>query len=412
VRKISRTQLLVVLAGALAVTMCFGVLTTASGAAGRRRAYVGSSPALGPPTLVGLLQTDGPQYQEAVTDGVGAVTLTIGWNDAEPNPNQFSAAYLGGIDSEINSARDSGLDVILDVGIQYPPSWILALNSASRFVDQYGDVFSGTPSSGNDVANTITDPAVRLALASYLEWLGSQLPLNNVYAIRVGGGPDGELRYPSAEFNGHTDCFWAYDVDTQTGSPVPGWTPGSGTIADASAFLAYYDQNLTDYESWLTAQIGSDFGGLTQLLMLPGWGERPGEVAQGTNSLLTAHLDELNLGLDWTSQLSAIANPSRTIVYTTWLDAPSNGPTPTTEDPADYLAYLVDGKFKLGGENAGGGTLANLTVSVARAKKLHFALVDWMTASQIYDHSEFVSAYPTSVTISETRFHDAIAILR
>ncbi len=82
--------------------------------------------------------------------------------------------------------------------------------------------------SGNNVANAFTDLAVRAAEGTYLAWLGSQIQPGEIIAIRQGGGPLGELRYPLPDDNGHTNSYWAYDASTQAALPAfrPGVDPG------------------------------------------------------------------------------------------------------------------------------------------------------------------------------------------
>lgn len=243
--------------------------------------------------------------------------------------------------------------------------------------------FTGAPDSGNQVANAVTDPAVRSALGAYLKVLGQAIPAGLLYAVREGGGPDGELRYPDASYDGHTNCWWAYDPSTQSTSPVPGWKPGSGTEAQAVRFLESYNANLTTYGAWLDDQLSADFF-TTVAVLLPGWGQCPGVAAGVTRSLLSSSYDEFNQALDWSAELAALPHPSTAIAYTTYLDAPSYDSTVDGEDPADYLASLPKPRgMTLGGENTGNGTIAALSLCVRRAKSLHFVVFNWMSESQL-----------------------------
>ena len=214
---------------------------------------------------------------------------------------------------------------------------MFALPGGTYFVDQYGDVFTGPSGSGNRVANAVTDMAVRSALASYLAALAHAIPAGLLSAVRAGGGPYGELRYPSSSYAGHTDCWWAYDQSTQATSPVPGWRPGTGSVARATAFLNSYNANLTQFAAWQDSTYSSDFR-VPVLLLMPGWGQRPGVAAEVESSLLTKSYPEFNQGLDWPAELAALPDKASTIAYTTYLDAPS---FPGNEDPANYLASLA-----------------------------------------------------------------------
>ncbi len=355
-------------------------------ASGRLARSAMSSPTESTPIL-GLLQATVPDYAEDRVAGVESVTVSVGWDDAEPAQGSFSSSYMSSIQSEVAVARADGLGVVLDPGLQYPPTWALSLPGGTQFVDQYGDVYSGAASSGDDVVNAVTDMAVRSAEGSYLSWLGSQIAPGEIIAVRQGGGPLGELRYPSGEYGSHTDSYWAYDTSTQAALPasVRGWVPGTGTTSQAQVFLTAYNQNLDDYAIWLNGQFQADFA-TKELVMLPGWGQRPGGAATAVAALLAPNppMDEFNQGLDWADLLSALPDAAHSVAYTTYLDAPTVLPTPQLEDPADYLSSLVAGTpVELGGENTGDGTLADLDLCMARAAALGFFIVDWMGQSQL-----------------------------
>jgi hypothetical protein len=106
----------------------------------------------------------------------------------------------------------------------------------------------------------------------------------------------------------------------------------------------------------------------------------PAEV----RSRLTLNLPEFNEGLDWRDLLRSLPYPSRSVAYTTYLDAPSTGPTVDEEDPAAYIASLASGmKLRLGGENTGHGTKTTLDLCMDRARALHYYIVQWMDESQL-----------------------------
>jgi len=181
-------------------------------------------------------------------------------------------------------------------------------------------------------------------------------------------------------------------------------------VAEASTFLSNYNANLASFGAWLASTVAADFPNTTQILMLPGWGERPGMASQGTASLLSADLPELNMGTDWSAQLAADPRPGNTIAYTTWIDATSGGTSSATEDPADYLASLVQGtSFKMGGENTGGGDLSTLTLSVGRASRLHFTIMNWLAESQVFDPTAFLAGFPSSSAITPQQFEATIS---
>jgi hypothetical protein len=382
----------IVLAVALGVTMATAITASTSLGPSRpsplippsaSRSHVGVLTDTTASPILGVLGVSGDYFSQEAAAGIQAVTLNIGWNDAEPSAGVFSSGYLQSIIAMITEARADGLDVILDPGLQYPPGWVFSLPGGTRFVNQYGDVFSGADDSGDDVANAVTDDNVRSAEATYLQWLGSEIPSGDLFAVRDSGGPLGELAYPGPDYNGHSNSYWAYDESTQALSPVPGWIPGTGTESEAEAFLEAYNANLDQFGEWLNQVLEQDFN-TTELVMLPGWGERPGDVANDEASLLTLDLPEVNEGLDWTDLLDNLPAASDSIAYTTYLDAPSLASTTQLEDPADYIASLVSGtSLRLGGENTGDGTVADLDLCMQRARALGYVIVQWMDESQL-----------------------------
>jgi hypothetical protein len=225
-----------------------------------------------------------------------------------------------------------------------------------------------------------------------LHWLGTQIPSGSLLAVRQGGGPLGEIRYPEAVYGAGTNCYWAYDASTQSTLPasVRGWVPGTGTAAQATTFLNAYNGDLVNYSMWLNGQLRSDFA-TRELLLLPGWGQRPGAAASVESALLAPatagnaeKFSEFNEGLDWSDLFHVLPDRTHVVAYTTYLDAQTVLPTPQLEDPADFLASLVAGTpVQLGGENTGTGTLATMTFCMAQALRLDFFIVNWMGQSQL-----------------------------
>jgi hypothetical protein len=330
-----------------------------------------------------MIGATSPYFAKEWAEGVRFITLSVTWSEAEPSQGVFNSNYVASVQRAIVTARTVGFGVILDPGLQYTPSWVFKLPGGTRFVDQYGDVYSGPAASGNNVANAVTDMSARAAEAVYLHWLGNELPKNELEGVRVGGGPLGELRYPSGSYNGHTDCFWAYDASSRAASPVPGWVPRTGTTTEAASFLAAYNEHLNSFGEWLDGQAEKDFR-TTELVMLPGWGERPGVAAKEIATRLGLGYEEFSEGLDWTALLPALPDRAHSVAYTTYLDAPSYSSSPQLTDPADYIASIASPfHMRSAGENTRNGTVADLRLIVARAVRLHFVVVNWMDQSQV-----------------------------
>ena len=333
-------------------------------------------------TLVGVLEASPGYFATERRNGIGVVTLSVLWAKVEPRNGRFSDAYAARVNGEIADARRHGLEVSLDLGLQYAPGWVFSLPGGTRFVDQYHQSFGGSAASGNNVANGVTDPAVRAAQARYLRWVGGHIGRGLVLSVREGGGPFGELRYPDAAYRGHTDCWWAFDASSQKTVALR-QRPGRGTAASARRFLTAYNADLDRYGLWLDGQVAADFTA-KRLLLLPGWGQRPGTAGAVASSRLTRSPAEFNEGLDWTALVAGLRHPAGTVLYTTYLDAPTLRPTPQLESPLSYLASIDRaGRFRLGGENTGGGSQALMDSVLSAARAHHLTVVNWMSQAQL-----------------------------
>lgn len=338
----------------------------------------------------------GESNQQLAGEGYGMAVIPLAWALIEPQPGQFSSTAIQQVQSEIYQANAAGLDATIDIGTQYAPSWVFSVGGGTRFVDQYGDAFGGDPASGNDVANAVTDMAVRAQMGSYLTYLGSHL--SNVAAVRVGGGPYNELRYPSGWSGSQANAFWFYDASSQALLPAAlrGWRPGTGTTAQAAAFLGYYNAAMDQYAGWLVTQAGGDFPASKIELLLPGWGQRPGETKLAADSLLSVTGDEVNQGLDWLDLIPNLPAVGRVVAYTTWGDAPSGGPT--NPAPAQFIHSLLPAGVLGGGETTGNGnsTTAGAAVMFQEAKQWHWYSAGWFFPGQPQSSADISSLFNAS----------------
>jgi hypothetical protein len=303
----------------------------------------------------GVLQaTPGRAGQESAA-GVTVGELELNWGAYEPSPGVFNASYAQQQRSNLAGLRSAGLQVVLDVGLQYPPSWVFGLDGNTRFVNQYGDVWHGGVS--EDVANAVFDSNVRNAQAAYIAHVAADLGANNFYAVRAGGLLQDELRYPPATYNGHANSYWAFDAAALAHSPVPAWRPGQSGTSQASSFLNWYLQSLTDFQNWLIGTYRASFPAQWLQLLKPSWGLRPGDADAAINSLLNgstpaASWGTLAMGLDWQRQVSSLTD-LHVQLYGSWLERGDDGSTANTMAPAHYLATLGAARgIRTAGENA------------------------------------------------------------
>ena len=229
-------------------------------------------------TMLGALDaTD--SVSSLYSTGFRETVIKATWASVEPSRSVFSSSAISSIQSQITAAKAAGLSVSLDIGMQYSPSWIFTVGAGTQFVDQFGDVFTGTSSSGNYVPNAITDISVRTQLGAYLSYLGSHL--TNVDSVRLGGAAFNELRYPSGKSGSSPNAYWFYDSSSQASllADVQGWKPGTGSVAQATEFLNAYNSAIVGYGIWLEQTSATAFSSNPRLeILLPGWGDRPSSI--------------------------------------------------------------------------------------------------------------------------------------
>jgi hypothetical protein len=353
-----------------------------------------ASAASGP--FFGVLDAKGAHAAEEHGAGVSVAALELNWASYQPGPGQVSSSYVSTIRTRLNQLRSAGLNVVLDVGMQYPPAWIFSVDGNTRFVNQYGDVWSGSFS--NDVPNAVFNTTVRTYQAAYIAQVAADLG-DVFYAVRAGGLLQDELRYPDPTYNGHANSYWAFDANAQAHSPVPGWTPGQAGAAQASAFLNYYLQSLTDYSTWLMGTYRSHFPSPWIQVLYPSWGLRPGDAdaAAARNldgSTPPAGWGTLARGLDWARQVNAITD-ARVQLYNTWMERGDDGSTPTSLAPAHYLATLGAARG-LGtvGENAGSGVdFATMQTIVQRTRDWGLAGLMWLNEASLFGSGVSLGQY-------------------
>ncbi len=342
----------------------------------------------------GVIGDDTRRLADESARGITVKVVRLSWKDLFPNEGTMSNSYIGQKQAEFAAMRAAGFQLIGDLGIQDSPPWVHANYTNSYYVDQYGDQYQGPVDSGD--VNLVFNPAMRTLGAHYIQ---AVISIFGRYfsALRIGGGPSNELDYALPTFNGHTNCYWAFDATALSEDPVPTWRPGqTSPHGEAAAFLTFYLQALTDYQTWqITTVRQAGYAGQIMVLY-PSYGIRPGQAA----SAIADNLDgtsvveingETSTGVDYARQVAAITDPN-VIVYSTWLDFRSPyqndaGSDPTQWTPIKYLAALAQANprhLRVGGENTGQGSAAALTYSVEQSVRYGLINMNWYTEQELY----------------------------
>ncbi|WP_424949844.1 hypothetical protein [Deinococcus sp.] len=359
-------------------------------------------------TLYGVIQAQGSRLGSDYQAGLRVRTLELAWDRYELTEGGWDEAYLSSKRSEYLANVRAGFEVVLDLGVQYPPGWLLKLPD-SRFVDQHGSVYRSQDPGANPV-NAVFNRAVRAYQARYVTQVFRELG-SAFYGVRLGWGRYGELGFPLVDAGANS--YWAFDAlaqgerpglpDGVRADPVPGWqpltgrrTPTDGDRAAARSFVSWYLDSLNNYHDWQIGLVRGLYAG--RLFMLyPSFGLRPGQldqaVAGGLGGLTSPEINtELQRGFDFARYIGGLKDPLVS-PYTTWLDADGlfvddAGQNPAGWSPAHYFSVLAaanPAKPQVWGENTGRNTLSDLQRCVNRVRAYRLGGMFWAFNADLYD---------------------------
>jgi hypothetical protein len=348
-------------------------------------------------TMWGLIGNDGTHLPEESVAGINTKLFRLSWREYFPAENSVSANYLIRKRAELNALRTAGFQTILTLGYHDTPAWVHQNYPNSYYVNQLGQPYVGDAIDSGD-ANLVFNPALRSLVDAYIARIFRDFG-NDFVAVRLGGGRNGELTYPPAAWNGHSNNYWSYDANARSNSPTPGWRPGQPSPShEAERFLDWYLDQLVAYQSWQTATLRKYYAG-DIMMLYPSWGIRPGQVDQAAavnlnGSTPAERNGEIQRGYDYARQVQAITDPT-VIVTSTWLDADAAAlasPGDLSADsrqwsPVKYLAMLAAEhplKLRLFGENTGWGNRADMDRSAAQATTYGLIGMMWFREDQLF----------------------------
>jgi hypothetical protein len=374
------------------------------------------------PTLFGTLDTQPATVgAEASSSDVSMAMFEYNWASFEPSPGVFNASYLATMKSELAAYQAAGMKVTLGLGLQNPPSWVLALSNGT-YVNQTG--------AHSTEANFVYSAAVRQAAAGYLKQVAAYIPLTNFYAIRLTSGGDGEMLYPGG------GTYWAFDNAALTGNglaagmtpnPDPKWTPGTTglTQAQIGTWVNWYVGGLDNVTNWqMTTLAGLGFAGYYETVT-PGSGTRPDGLTQ---------TEQQNLSNDGTTGVGAVWNlyyamlPTKTNIIAYISSVADNSGGNDNCQPADATTALTSTSMDswsatrwisaiahhnglaVGGENPGYGIPASIdsfytntsstgmmATALAQSQSCGFEVYYWAHDIHLHDGTLPFSLYANSI---------------
>lgn len=358
--------------------------------------------------LYGVIQSQSRRLTSDYQAGLRVRSLELAWDRVEPAFGSWNTAYLASKRAEYLADVRAGFEVVLDLGVQYPPAWLTQLPD-SHFVDQHGTVYTSTDPGANPV-NAVFNSAVRSLQARYVRQVFQTLG-STFYGVRLGFGRYGELGFPLVDAKANS--YWAFDAMAQGQrpglpagvqvNPVPGWSPASATQPvmesdrlKAQRFLDWYLNSLKNYHDWQIQLVRGLFPG--RLFMLyPSFGLRPGQLDLALAGGLTGRTSpeintELQRGFDFARFISGVNDPLVS-PYTTWLDVDGffvndAGTDPAGWSPAHYFSVLAAANpvpLQVWGENTGRNSRADLSLCIQRVKAYRLGGMFWAFNSDLYD---------------------------
>lgn len=188
----------------------------------------------GTPFLFGVVNDDGHHFADEWARGVRATTFELQWRRYEPQEGVYDTAYINSMQQRLAQLKAQGWYVQLVPGYQYVPDWVFANYPDTYYVNQFGDRYDPDPQAEASarVINAPFNAQARALIAGYLARVFQDFDPASFDSVRVGGGIQGELRYPPPAWNGHANSYWAFDSHAQNPaeSSIPvsvlGWRPG------------------------------------------------------------------------------------------------------------------------------------------------------------------------------------------
>lgn len=188
--------------------------------------------------LFGVVNDQGEHYGDLWNRGIRATTFEFQWKHYEPQEGLYDQSYINHMKQILRELNNQGWHVQLVPGYHYAPEWVFQNYPDMYFVNQYGEKYDPDPVESGDfrVINAPFNPQARELISGYINRIFTDFdqtdPSLEFDSIRIGGGVQGELRYPPKDWNTHSNSYWAFDKFAQdpqnSGIPdnVQGWRPG------------------------------------------------------------------------------------------------------------------------------------------------------------------------------------------
>jgi hypothetical protein len=290
------------------------------------------------------------------------------------------------------------LKVLFECALQYPPAWVKT--GVAKLQDQTGNQWTGTNPNGDEVRDWYFTQTGRNYVQDFIRKVFAAVDQTKIDAVKIGGGPFGELQYPNPVAFAHTNpgfSYWGYSAAAQGGTdlaqgqaqcpaavraPFVPFATGNST-ANNDAWISWY---LGAINNWMVWQINqyklAGHGGLI-FVQHPSFGIRQSWVTTHdfTNTGWQRAVAE---GGDWAGQMDLYKLDRQTWPYSTWMDMvdPFSPPSVDTDQASwRYLYNLAIARNKhylIWGENTGNQGSADMGRVFNQAISVGYIGIVWL----------------------------------
>jgi hypothetical protein len=189
--------------------------------------------------------------------------ISAEWSQLQPAAGALDSTAVTALQTQFAEAATAGLRVTFSFSTHYTPDFARA--GAPRFRNQAAtDWAPASNVAGDNVIDAVFSATARTYIADFMTRVWAALTASQramIDQIRIGGGPYGELHYPTVSTG---PDWWSFSAPAQTGTglatgqtvcPLPGHLPWGWTTGGLLSTNAYSIE--TSAADWVAANAGT-----------------------------------------------------------------------------------------------------------------------------------------------------------
>lgn len=297
-----------------------------------------------------------PKMQNCVNNGINVGVIGANWSTIQTTSG--GAVTTSGIQGALDDAQNVGMKIVLQINLQYPPSFVTS--GVEQFKDQNAVLWTdsdGTGAAGDRVRNWQWTAQGRTYVADLFTKLGASGIASHpaLMGARMGGGSFGEAQY--APITTSPMQWWIYGTSLQTGTglasdqvvcPHPGRTPLFNGTNDAfdHDIANWWLNGMNVWINWLIAQHKSAGFGSTGFQNL--WVLHPSTGVRDRPHTDSGWIQEVARGVDPRRLMASYAHDNKVWPWSTWNDNTGSSPAEVAMGSCVKLLKEANSYGKLG----------------------------------------------------------------